>query len=77
MAEDKVVKSENRRGMIRNSLRYAVVGVLGIGAIVVVRKRRRLIKEGRCENRGICGGCRIYAKCRLPQALSRKQVLAE
>lgn len=71
------VNSKSRRDMIFKGLRYAAAGFLGIAAVGQISKRRRLVKEGKCENRGICAGCNVYDKCQLPQALSRKQVLSE
>jgi len=71
------INSKSRRKMIFKGLRYVAVGLLGVTAAGQISKRRRLVKEGKCENRGICAGCGVYDQCQLPQALSRKQVLAE
>jgi len=43
---------------------------------IKMRNRRQMMK-GKCIARGICAGCKIYEDCRLPQALSRKQILIE
>ena len=71
------MKTRNRRQMMIDTLRYVALSLIGffVGSSIV--KRRRLIKEGKCIERGICGGCKIYEDCRLPQALSRKQILIE
>lgn len=66
-------KKRNRRQMMTGTLRYAVLGLIGFVTGSAITKRRRLIKEGKCIARGICGGCELYEDCRLPQALSRKQ----
>jgi len=68
-------KVQSRRELFAAVLRYATLGALGaIGAAVFVR-RRRLVREGKCINSGICRGCEIFEKCGLPQALSAKQIL--
>ena len=71
------MKMRNRRQIMTGALRYAVLGMVGFFTGSSIIKRRRLIKEGRCIERGICGGCKIYEDCRLPPALSRKQILIE
>ena len=71
------MKMRNRRQMMTGTLRYAVLSLVGFFAGYAIVKRRRLIKEGKCVNRGICAGCNVYKNCRLPQALSRKQTLEE
>ena len=76
MAEDKT-KTNNRRLLIQKALRYAALAVLGFAAGGAIMKNRKLSREGKCANRGICTGCGIYKNCRLPQALSKKQTLAE
>ena len=58
-------------------LRYTALGLVGFCAGLAIVKRRRLIKEGKCIERGICGGCKVYEDCGLPQALSKKQFLIE
>ena len=69
------MKKTNRRQMIKGALRYGTLGLVGFFAGSAVVKRRRLIKEGKCTERGICGGCKIYDECQLPPALSKKQFL--
>ena len=65
----------NRRGLFTGVLRYATLGLVGISGISLVAKRRRLVKENKCVNRGICSGCSEFDLCGLPQALSAKRVL--
>ena len=67
---------QSRRGLLGSALRYGTLGLLGAAGGAAFMRRRRLIREGKCTNRGICRGCRSYEKCSLPQALSAKQVLA-
>jgi hypothetical protein len=71
------IKTQSRRYIIQDALRYAALTVLGVATGSSIVKKRRLLKEGKCVNRGICAGCDVYKNCRLPQALSRKQTLAE
>jgi len=71
------IKKRNRRQMMTGTLRYTVLSLVGFFAGSSIIKRRRLIKEGKCIDRGICGGCKIYEDCQLPPALSRKQILIE
>ena len=63
--------------MMVSTLRYAVLGLVGFFAGSAIVKRRGLIKEGKCIDRGLCGGCKLYEDCRLPQALSKKQFVIE
>ncbi len=71
------MKTQNRRQMMKGSLRYAVLSLVGFFAGFEIVKRRRLKSQGKCIARGICAGCEIYKDCRLPQALSKKQFFAE
>jgi len=65
----------NRRQMLIGALRYGTLGLLGTVGGSVIAKRRRLVREGKCVNGGICRGCEIFKDCSLPQALSAKEVL--
>ena len=76
MAE-RYLKKQNRRNFLRDAVRYAVLALVCFVAGSAFTKRRKLLQEGNCINQGICGGCGVYENCRLPQALSKKQVLAE
>jgi hypothetical protein len=69
-------QAQSRRQLLAGVLRYATLGMLGTAGGFVVARRRRLVREGKCINSGICRGCEIFEKCDLPQALSAKQVLA-
>jgi len=64
-----------RRGFLLSSARFAAMGLFGSMVFGTVRKNKRLIRENKCVNRGICGNCRIFSDCSLPQALSAKDVL--
>ena len=65
----------NRRQLLARTLRYATFGLMGAGVAGAVSKRKRLVRENKCTNRGICRGCQTLENCRLPQALSLKQAL--
>ncbi len=65
----------NRRQLFTSVLRYATLGLVGISGISLVAKRRRLVKENKCVNSGICSGCGQFDLCGLPQALSAKRFL--
>ncbi len=67
---------QNRRKVLADAVRYSTLGLLSAVGGWAYTKRRRLVREGKCVNTGICRGCRVYEKCGLPQALSAKQVLA-
>jgi len=58
--------------MLRN-MSLAVLGLAGGAAVI---KRRRLLREGKCLNQGICGACEVFDDCGLPRALSTRSVLA-
>jgi hypothetical protein len=72
---DLFMKTQTRRHLLVNAGRYAVLGLVAFLTGGLLIKRRRLLRESNCVNRGICGGCQLSADCKLPQALSRKQVL--
>ncbi len=69
-------QTRSRRQLLAGVLRYATLGMLGTAGGFVVARRRKLGREGKCINRGVCRGCEVFEKCGLPQALSAKQVLA-
>lgn len=69
-------KVRSRRQVFTAVLRYAALGFLGVAGGSAFAKRRRLLREGGCINRGICRGCVVFEQCGLPQALSAKEVLA-
>jgi hypothetical protein len=65
----------SRRQLLAGVARYATLGALGAAGGVSIAKRRRLLREGKCINRGICRGCEVFDDCGLPQALSAKDAL--
>ncbi|HUW17937.1 MAG TPA: hypothetical protein VMW16_01390 [Sedimentisphaerales bacterium] len=67
--------SSGRRELLTGVVRYAALGLLGAAGGAVLAKRRRLVREGKCVNGGICRRCEVFEKCGLPQALSAKEVL--
>jgi hypothetical protein len=56
-------------------LRNGSLAVLGLGGGAVVVKRRKLLREGKCLNRGMCRDCTVFEDCGLPRALSTRNVL--
>ena len=48
--------------------------LVGAGGLAVA-KRRRLVREGKCINDGLCAGCAVYGACELPAALDTKRSL--
>lgn len=63
----------NRRKLLHGVLRYtAAVGIAGTSSAVVL-KSRRLLKDGRCINRGVCKRCIQLVDCGLPRARSYRQ----
>ena len=67
---------QSRRQLLAGVLRYISLGFVAAGGGALFAKRRRLVREGKCINKGICRGCEVFDKCGLPQALSAKDVLA-
>ena len=68
-------QTQSRRQLLAAALRYGTLGLLGAAGGAAFARRRRLVREGKCINRGICRGCEVFEACGLPQALSVKQVL--
>lgn len=71
----RLAKLQNRRQMLAAALRYATLGLLGTFGVSAVSRRRRLVREGKCINKGTCRGCEVFQTCSLPQALSEKEGL--
>ena len=67
---------QSRRQLLAAALRYATLGLFGVAGASVISRRRKLLREGKCINDGVCRGCEVFRRCGLPQALSAKQVLA-
>lgn len=65
-----------RRRFVTRVLRNASLAVLGLGGGAIVLKRRRLLREGKCLNSGMCKECAAFDDCGLPRALSTRDVLA-
>lgn len=64
-----------RRHLFSRMLRNTSLALLGAGGGAAVVKRRRLVREGKCLNGGICRGCGVFDECGLPRALSTRRVL--
>jgi len=65
-----------RRQLVRRVLRGVSLAVLGVGGGAAAVKRRRLVREGKCLNQGICRDCTVFDRCGLPRALSVRNALA-
>lgn len=70
------LQMQSRRQLLAAALRYGTLGLLGAAGGAAFARRRRLVREGKCINHGVCRGCEVLEACGLPQALSAKQVLA-
>ena len=66
------IKFENRRQFLRGIGRCGVAIGIGIGMAMLEIKRRRLVREGKCVNRGVCGECEVFSVCKLPAAVTLK-----
>ena len=67
----------SRRQLLRGGLRFATLGVIGVAGGAVAVKRRRLLREGKCVNRGICKRCGVFSGCGLPRAISVRRSVGE
>jgi len=65
----------SRRELFAGFLRYTSLGVLAAGAAGIFAKRRRLVRQGKCDTGGTCTGCERLARCDLPRAVSAKEAL--
>ena len=65
-------KVTDRRHFFANSIRASILALIALGGGTSMLKRRRLVRQGKCINSGICSGCNIFDDCRLPQALSKR-----
>jgi hypothetical protein len=68
-------QDHSRRQFFRGTLRNVTLTLLGTATGAAVLKRRRLVREGKCTNNGVCSGCTDFEACGLPRALSAKQAL--
>jgi hypothetical protein len=68
-------KCKSRRELMRCVLRYGTLGLIGAAAGGTAVKRRRLYREGKCINDGLCRDCRVFDSCDRPAALSAKEVM--
>jgi len=66
-----------RRELLRGLLRMLAFGGLAIGGGALAARSFSSSRREDCLNRGICGGCRAFDGCGLPQALSRKEFLSK
>ncbi len=69
----RLVQKQSRRQLLEAALRYGTLGLFGAAGGTFFAKRRRLVREGKCINDGICRGCEVLETCGLPQALSAKE----
>ncbi len=66
---------ETRRELFIRASRHLTLTVLGAFGVSTYTKRRRLLREGRCINAGICPDCSVFKNCGLPRALSVREAL--
>jgi hypothetical protein len=73
---------QSRRQFFIGAARCASLGLLCAGGALLLAKRYSLTRQGVCINDGLCEGCEIFEKCRLPlrrpappSALPAKQIL--
>lgn len=67
-------KLQGRRELLADAARYAALGLLGgLGGSIFAQKRK-VVRQSRCVNRGLCGCCDVFERCTLPQALLEKEV---
>lgn len=69
-------KVQARRELLADTVRYATLALLGGLGGSIFAKRRKVVRQGRCVNRGLCGRCDVFQKCALPQALRAREVLS-
>jgi hypothetical protein len=63
----------NRRYFMETVIRTAVLAALVLLGTALWRRRKRLVDQGDCMNRGLCRSCRQLEGCHLPLALQYKQ----
>ena len=66
---------KNRRQLLRSVLRYGTLGLIGASCGAAVSKRKRLHRQGKCINSGLCCECGVFDTCNRPTALSAKKVM--
>ncbi len=66
-----------RRNILSGTLRYGLLAAIGAGGVAIGLKRRRLLSEGKCLNRGVCAQCEVLSECGLPRARSVKNKPSE
>ncbi|MHC4843503.1 MAG: hypothetical protein ACYTFM_08010 [Planctomycetota bacterium] len=67
------IRKQTRRQFFTGIGRYMTLGFIGFAAGSMLKKRRKLVLEGRCVNDYICAGCKLYEGCQLPEAISRRE----
>ena len=66
----------SRRELMQSLGRGALLIGLAAVSVFAVSKKNHSADES-CSNNFICRNCPVWKKCRLPQALSLKQVLSK
>lgn len=64
---------ESRREFLRGGARYALLTALGAVSATLYQRSGGKLSGQTCINQGICGNCKAFSGCGLPQALSAKQ----
>ena len=69
---DEFMVNKNRRELLTGGVRAGLLGLIGLAGGGAVAKRRRLLHQGKCFNRGLCCDCNLFDDCGLPAAMSAK-----
>ncbi|UCD52610.1 MAG: hypothetical protein JSW27_08225 [Phycisphaerales bacterium] len=67
----------SRRQLFAGTLRWTALTAVALAGAATFAKRRRLVREGKCINGGMCDECLALADCGLPAALAVKQIRGE
>ncbi len=70
----KFTGKDRRQTMVAAARYAAALGLAATGAFAAV-KRRILVRNGACDRRGLCAGCRELQDCSLPPAVNMKEAL--
>ena len=66
-------EEQSRREFLRGAARYVTLGgLVFIGSTLFARNRSSSPET--CINLEICNGCRVFKRCELPPAVSKKGV---
>jgi len=69
------MKTENRREIFKSAGRMLAMGVFASASVCAGLKQRRLLRDGKCINQGLCNKCRGFETCGIPRARSVRSAL--